>query len=825
MKKLSISFLLFIIIISICNVCNGYEEKFIDWVYDNNTVTVGQEKYRVLISDNIQNIRVFHDDLIFLVSKDDCTTKDKVKICVEDFVVDDFSQEKGVYMGIYYKIPDIEIIRTVNNHNVEIGDPVEFELSLENIGNYPAADLIYTDSFPKEITILSVSGECKIGNDNSIILEGKLETGQKLRCDYTIIPSREIEVDLKAQIDYFDGYENKTIYSTLINLKSDPIFEINTAFDNEDVQLGENFKLYFNITNIINQRLDFSELSFKFPDKMKVEFFNIEKSGDKYIWDGSISYNDTKEIVFEILPLESGNFEVLYDINLIKKDDKRKVEIHNNKIDFEIEYNNLEITSNLDDKNSFDTEKEVYITFFGENIHNYTDFVSIKASLENELFYTPLIKIDKIEKNSKKVLYKTRFLAPKVNKTTSYEIKLDINYTTEFGVKKSILKSWKINIYPESALKIVKKLSKSEIFEDTDVVVTVTVKNTRKIPLYDLKLTEILPNALKSYGKTNSMINLLEPDETQTAYIYTIHTPEVVNKTKYYLNTSITYFEVVDASRESHELAAKDFETLELDINPKKLTLNVKKTAKTSEIDLGELIKVTYIIENKYSETAYNIHFFYTTSENVDLLEKYDYFLDRLEPGEIIEFQKEVIKPKKVGRYNTGETFIKYNDIDNNQFNYSINSLSINVRNRTINGPLITLEKTFNYIKINDGEIYNTTIIAKNKGNEGTKLIIYDDNKKTEFLLRAGQEKNLTYKKIARQDYIEKDLYAYYNYQGKEYRVYSKSPKMTFEAAKIININNTGNSSITEDKLQDEDEHRGFLGFILSIINLFKFSS
>ncbi|MBR9690765.1 hypothetical protein GOV08_03715, partial [Candidatus Woesearchaeota archaeon] len=432
------------------------------------------------------------------------------------------------------------------------------------------------------------------------------------------------------------------------------------------------------------------------------------------------------------------------------------------------------------------------------------------------------VPINFLEANTTSLIYKTTLLPAEI--TTSKSITFDavVNYTTEFGVQKSEDEQWKITLKPLSDILIEKKISPSSVEEGDEVTITVSVKNTRSKPIYDIQLHEIVPEEISRNGKTSAVIEKLDDDEKQDAYEYTINAPKVKNETIITLNTSLTYSEGIGEEKVQQQGFAI-IKSLDIKVKPKKLDLDIDKNIDKTKMYVGEIAKVTYSIENKDEETAYDLLFEFTKSKDVDLLEEYDYYLERLEPGELVSFDREVLRPKVDGKYVAGQTIVHFKDPDKNSFNYTISSPTIDVKERNLWGPGIILEKSFEKTSVDAGEIINVTITAQNVGDEEAFANIVDGQREWRVIVPVGKKKNITYKvRVFEAKDAQTDAFAYHDFQGKEYRAYAKSPGITVKALEAPVEDEEDLSGVVVAKTVKEKEAEQLRGFFKTFWEMLK---
>ena len=780
---------------------SAYVVKYNDWVYDLDTLTLDNQSFKFKISSSSENIIAYYSDKSQIIRKGNCADDSLTLICLDNISTDEVNEIRTARISISYLEPNLSILRTSNKEEVNVGDPITFDLKVKNVGDFKARNLVYTDYFPTEIIISKVSGKCIKDEYNTIKYETDLNPGESFGCSYSVIPSKETEQTLRAQIDYDDGFTHKKVYSNSSKIKSKSLYKITAyheryegnssnrilnsiSLDNSEVQVGEEFNVRINLTNMVNEDITFNNFSAIFPKEFIIKRSTMQLDGNSAYWHGELLENSTREFYFTLLSKEGGNFEINYLADITKRN--IIFEKMNSKTDFKINAGGIELSSNLDNHSTFDSSKEMYLMFAGKNMYNFTDISSGTVIITSDLLPEVQVPIGKVLKGDTFSIYQTAILPRNVTASTVKKIKVEATYITEYGVKKTETKEWSATIKPIKDIEITKTLSKSKITEGDDVIVIVKVKNTRSRPIYNMNLEDVTPIGIERSGRTKASIEMLYPDESVTVYNYTIKAPNVKNESKFIIKTLLSYLEDMKTVEIKSEKILNISNELNFVVYPKKLSLSLKKSSDYTTIDLGETVKIIYSIENKDTETAYDINFFFSKDKYTDLINEYTYHIDRLEPGELMTFKREVVKPKKTGNYAIGETLVTFKDIDDNLFNYTLNSLSINVQNRSISWPSMILEKTLSKSKITEGEVLNVTLIAENMGDEGADLTLTDQNnqRKTVYI-GAKKQENYTYSLIVHANEIITDAYGLYTYQGNEYRAVAKAPSLIIDSKKI----------------------------------------
>lgn len=844
--------LLILLILTLSTSSLAIIEKFDEIVYDKDSLSIDNNLFTFKFSSSSVNIGI--NDENYILKQNSCKNTDKIKICVKDIISDYDTKSSEVL--IYYFSPNITISRNQDKTSIDLGDSINFDLTLENKGDYDANNFKYVDYFPEEIFIKSVSGNC-IKEENSLIYSGVLKKGAKIQCSYVLVPKTSVELSLKAQITYDDVDGEKRVYSNLSNIKSNPLYSLkiykatikhnyyNTTDDNNNTYQDDNqtyeyatfekkeyeiekeILLRINITNLVNDEITFDNLSIILPETFEIISSNMQKKEDKYVFRGILSRNASKEFTFTVKPKISGNYKINYYANLKKKG--KDIFPLKDSIDFKVTQKDLEITSSLDEKTNYDAAREMYISFYAKNTNAYADIKMMNAKIKGTMIPEIIIPLNTIKKNTSSMIYKTSFVPNNKSTTEVYSFSLEIEYVDSKDAVKTIKKEWKANINPVKNLEITRSFTGTEITEEDSISMTVYIKNTRTVPIYNVKAEEIFETNIIRNGKTKTTIESIEPSEKIEAYTYELKAPKTKNQTTITIYTNVTY------SEDDEDVIVKKSENIDISkdvnikVNPKKPNIKITKSAAKTSIDFGEIAPIKYSIENKDTETAYNLTLYFSQSPNVDLKEEYTYFLSRIDPGEIITINKESVRPKKIGKINIGETRLTVQDSDSNTFNYTNNAVIFDVLNKTISEPLIFLSKTYNQTTIIDGDYINVTLNIENKGLTDQEVKVLDNNNAWIIYLKHNSNKEITYlKKINIKDhnYFSNEAFADYTFDSMTLKAYAKASDIAITEKpkqEIASIKDTPKKEDTvikdSNQTKKEDTENINQGFIKNLLN------
>ena len=266
-------------------------------------------------------------------------------------------------------------------------------------------------------------------------------------------------------------------------------------------------------------------------------------------------------------------------------------------------------------------------------------------------------------------------------------------------------------VEPIRKLIITKTISPSTVDEGKEATVTVQVKNDRNTRIDNISVSEIFHSNIGPRGTTSTIIENISQGNTVTAYTYTITGPDVINETTFNVSTEAKY------TKDDEEYIFT--KALDIKVIPKKLKISVSKSISDENIYVGEIVKVRYKIENEEEEAAKNLRLVFTDNQKVDTINNYEFFIERLNPGEDIIIEKEEIRPKNVEeKMIIGTSILYYQDMQGAQFSTVSSSLTMKIQGTYIQGPVILLEKKSNIYDILRADEVEITITAKNIGDE-----------------------------------------------------------------------------------------------------------
>jgi hypothetical protein len=216
------------------------------------------------------------------------------------------------------------------------------------------------------------------------------------------------------------------------------------------------------------------------------------------------------------------------------------------------------------------------------------------------------------------------------------------------------------------------------------------------------------------------------------------------------------------------------------------------------------MTEIDYTISNPETEEIKNILLLFSLGNEFDTVNRVNYTISRLAPGErIVLNDLEKLRMK----FNTS-TSIKnakaiYEDSDGNIFEKNISDVSLTPKTSYIDGPVLIINKTAT--NGTQGEQSNITIIVTNIGNAETDVELRDITT-NKFNLGPNNYKTITYKKeFSNGTFVIDASIAVYSYNNNTFYTASNKPIVKFAKKETIIIEQK-NDEIKEEISEQKNE-------------------
>ena len=803
-KKIFVLIFLLLLIASVSAETISFE----GWLHNTKNFDFDGILYKVLISNN-GNTLILNSQISISLDLNQCYSKDFKNFCYNISTYDNDLNNYKAYVYIYYLQPEIEIERDVVNNLMEVGETAEFTTTIENIGEEDAKNIEFLEDFPDNVEISRVrNAELK---GNSVYWKGNLDSGESRTITYNVKSLGKIDQYLKASVKYFDGFEEKEVFSNQVRLYSTPILTITLATDKEDYQLDEEIDFVLTLKNTGESDIDVNELNIIIPENIIVNKKGtaVEKSGTIYKWDGTLEDNETKTFNFELSAKNIGlSFIVVngeYEYKNINHD------ILNTQHGFLIHNEGIEITSSLDTVEYVNSNevKRIYVKVKNENSFSNINNLDFRTTTELPGFENQTY--GSIGTNGTIFVLDTELRMPDLDAERSYKLKFNLSYETDDGDLFSEILERTIVVRPMQKIIITSSFSSLNVNEKETVTVNIRANNPSSLDYYSIGLSTKIPELFTIKGATSTYFNLNNSEEKEVLSFSLI--PGLVNQvTEKNISFNIIY------TKDNKEYNTNEFKTIT--INPIIPDISIDKTVTKSSLYQGELFRVSYIITNNDLYPIYNLKLQLTQDQNFDILNIFSYNYSRLDPGESLVFNDEELRAKKLGTFSVKESILYFKDKNERVFNKSTNLPQVTVEESHIEGPCIFVEQNTSP-EAKYGEPFFVKYTILNLGNELTTI-----NKETINDVLIFNEEKIAY---LEGDFTIPKKYYEYDYLGNTARAYSNELiiKVIKESNTTKDIQNTEELEekdiVLEENNQTVEEKKSFFGSIYSWFkNLFK---
>ncbi len=761
-------FILLLVFLMIPSAYAAMDLVFSDWVPDRSTITLDNKEFYFFLSSQGEVLGVRADGNVVSFDSKSCKNFDEQRrICFNDSFFDGPGNPSNkAYVDVYYRVPKLEIDRRIDNNILVVGEEAEFTLTIYNNGDANAAEIYYSDVFPRNVHVITSSG-CQ-NTDNTVFFTGRVPRQSYISCRYTITTTAPVDFTTVASVKYDNGFRTITNYSSPIRLYSTSFLLVNTTFDKERIGVGEKTNFYINITNLGKESVRVDNLRVRIPDGLEVvSSNNILRDGQHYRWFGNIEGEKSHKIHFVIKGIKTKNSEILTNLNY--EFERKNYEIANIKSNIYVEDKGVTLESNIANNERFDanTQNTIYFSVFNEN--NNTEIKNLVFRLNGtDLFPYDTYNLSLLRQQGRSRIASVTLRMPDVDTTKNYRIFGNLTYETPGGEKGSKSIERVLIVEPIKKLVISKTASHLQIEENREATITVQVKNERNVRVNDVKVEEIFHGGLTHRGITTAHIDNISRDQTVTAYTYTIIAPRVLNDTYFNISTEASY------TKDGQDYVFNN--EIKIKVVPRRLKIDIGKTVSERSIFLGEIVNVRYTVKNEEQEPVKNLRLYFTENQNLDTINDYDFSIDTLNPGEIVIINKEQIRPKKVdNNLVVGTSAFSYQDMDGRIINSVTDSLTLKVQSTYLQGPAIMIEKRADNYDIKKSDEIEISIIVENIGSESASVLIVDGARSWEKNIPSGRTETITYtlRLFEVGQHTLPRVYGYYDYLGNEYRAVS----------------------------------------------------
>ena len=312
-----IFFLIFVIILLPTAYSIYEEEVYSGTIEDGDTLNISGSIFEFKIDPVSKKVYVGIDFSAIILANGQCKIKDNWDICIGNinFSYRNYTTWYDVYkakVNVYQIKSDLDITNTIENSNLLIDEETIATLVLENNADVAAEDVIAVISIPYSILVTEVEG-CKKTFD-SIIFEGDVHPRQIRECTYKVKGLTGDDIELIANVTYFDGIEQKDTTSNTLDVKIyNYSLKISYEMNKSRFNIGENVNLTIKIKNTNDQYdIQIKTFTIKIPEGLLLIKKPKDTSGTDRLrsWSGTLVPGENETFLIELQAIKTYNYSI-----------------------------------------------------------------------------------------------------------------------------------------------------------------------------------------------------------------------------------------------------------------------------------------------------------------------------------------------------------------------------------------------------------------------------------------------------------------------------------------------------------------------------------
>ncbi|RJQ15838.1 hypothetical protein C4573_06830 [Candidatus Woesearchaeota archaeon] len=498
-------------------------------LYSGEKREVENKTLYVYINSDL-DVNLQYNGSSYFLNKYQCKTNMPYRVCLQNVSFDE-QDNKIAVTELYFMTADIAVERVITEHEaIPLGAIQTITVTLLNNGSLPANDILYTDIFPENIGIASVTNAERLGN--VIQWKGSLAPGNSREIEYEIYGKNASVQTLVANITYHDG--NTTIVDNSSELELEFVNDFFSAtLLNDSLETYEQSEINISLENLTT---DFSSvLNIAFPDSFIVSApSGFSKSGNVFSIDVEQSTGD--EFTFSFYGTRTGNYSLII-VSASPKMESYFIDSLMLNESIEIAHQSLILATNYADGDEVkeNTEKQIVLELTNPNA--FTDFVNARLVV---LLGNQTIKDEKIENLIKGKATSLSFTTtvPETELEESRVLNITVHYENDDKQKFFSEELVSLTLVPDDGIEIIKTFSNVTVYPNQTLNVTVSIKNNRGFDLEKVVVTDAYPVAFEFLQGLYAKGVALDAAETLEVYSYLLKVPDIEYDTDYVFETS-----------------------------------------------------------------------------------------------------------------------------------------------------------------------------------------------------------------------------------------------------------------------------------------------
>ena len=288
------------------------QDLFKGWVYNGQSIKVDDQQYGISLYNSGEKLTIYHNNFdYYSVEFNHSEYRNGKRVVFEKSRYDTLKEEYKAYIKISKKLPEIEIQRNFERNNIYLGDEIEVEVIIKNLGDEDLDNVTFIDIYPEAINLTDSYGSSFI-DENSVIWRGDIDDDIEFK--YEIKALKKFKGMMRGKVSYIDEGSEKKEFSSNKNLEIKSFADIEMNLDKEDLMVGEENTLHLGITNELDEEIELKNLQISFPSTLDITESDFEKVTEhdymlknleispqresKYIWDVKGKFSGANNIHF-----------------------------------------------------------------------------------------------------------------------------------------------------------------------------------------------------------------------------------------------------------------------------------------------------------------------------------------------------------------------------------------------------------------------------------------------------------------------------------------------------------------------------------------------
>lgn len=689
---------------------------FDDFVFSGQSVVKNDIVFVFYTGDSDEFVTMSFNNNYANIKKKECISINFTKVCYNESTYDPARNALSARINIYTVSPKISIIKKIGKYQIFINEEAEVNVTIANTGDGTAFNAVYEEEIPDvQFTLnedVGIEGQ-------KIVWRGSINRNTNITFKYRFKPLKVFDRTITAKMTYNDGTKQEYVIASPTALKSKNFIDAELKFSVPETEIGKEVLFSLVLTNNYKEDVRIRNLRLRTAEGLSVttahmDFSKISESSYQ-LKDILLIRNETKPYTkifnFTVKPVRPHNTELFVAFDIETKDGS-KFSIDEIKKGITTEVEEPSIIFQIDD--TIESFQEKKASIYLRNPSNSVNLVDVNVEIFTNLTIMNNAYFQTFNKSSTKFLFSDVITGPETDSKKEYPISIEMNYKTEYGDSFSKEFSKTVAVIPAEPIEIIYDISKTKLESGEIAKVRVSLKNKRKVDVKKVNVSDAIPEALRPIGVRSNFVNI-NKEALIDVYSYSIKAPWTADEAKFFINTTVWY-------RDESSRLFDSSEGVQITVIPKKPKLKIERKVDAKEIFRGQIIPVDYVIKNEGDERMNSILLTFPIHQNIDLIGKQQYLVEKINPGETINLKGiEKVRPKLSGGQRLDAVFVQMSDEEGHSYNSSAQALGISVRESYAPGAEIYVVKAVDS-EISSGN-FTVTINLKNIGESASGVV------------------------------------------------------------------------------------------------------